>query len=132
MNKNQLDQYNLNENSDGLSTVTRKMVRERAVALAVMMGRSAHEVSKADWDQAKRELMGESNSEPEESAPESAAASEGWGPAPVSTGHHIPVPSGDDEDAEGRSDTERLVFEGVREAGDEQMRAARRPADNNP
>jgi hypothetical protein len=61
-----------------------------------------------------------------------AADSEGWGAPPVSTGRHVPIPSGDDEDAEGRSDTERLVIDGVREAGDEQMRAARRPADNNP
>ena len=35
----------LTENSAGIGTVTRKMVRERAVELAVINGRSAQEVS---------------------------------------------------------------------------------------
>jgi hypothetical protein len=87
---------------------------------------------KVTREQAKQELLDKPNSRTNEAAPVSAADSEGWGAPPVSTGRHVPVPSGDDEDAEGRSDTERLVVEGVREAGDEQMRAARRPADNNP
>ena len=37
-------------------TVTRNMLRERAVALAASNGRSAHEVLKSDWEQAKLEL----------------------------------------------------------------------------
>ena len=32
---------------------------------------------------------------------------------PGSTGHKVPVISGEDEDAEGRSDNERLVEEGI-------------------
>ena len=38
--------------------VTRGMARNRAVALAVMNGRPPHEVSKADWEEAKRGLTG--------------------------------------------------------------------------
>jgi len=38
--------------------VTRGMVRNRAVELAVMNGRSPQEASKADWEDAKRELAG--------------------------------------------------------------------------
>src|SRR5471030_559842 len=126
MNVHQPNQYNLTENSNSGLIITRKMVRERAVALAIMVGHSAHEVSKAEWDQAKRELIGELNLQLPETNPESVAESEGWGPAPVSTGHHVPVPSGDDEDDEGRSDTERLVEKGVRDAGRDQMREAAR------
>ena len=33
--------------------MTRGMIRNRAVALAVMNGRLPHEVSKADWEEAK-------------------------------------------------------------------------------
>ncbi len=55
---------------------------------------------------------------------ESAAVREGWDPVPASTGHHVHVPSGDDEDDEGRSDTERLVERGVKDAGRNQSRAA--------
>ena len=49
----------MTENSAGIGTVTRKMVRDRAVELAVINGRSAKEVSKSDWEQAKRELTGD-------------------------------------------------------------------------
>lgn len=46
------------ENTAGLCTVTRRMIRERAVARALGRGRSAAETSKADWEQAKQELLG--------------------------------------------------------------------------
>ena len=49
----------LTENSASIGTVTRKMVRERAVELAAINGHSTQEVSKSDWEQAKRELTGE-------------------------------------------------------------------------
>ena len=51
-------------NSIGIGTVTRKMVRERAVELAVINGRAAHDASASDWDQAKRELTGEPEIDP--------------------------------------------------------------------
>jgi len=130
MNTQQPKQYYLTENSSCLITVTRKMVRERAVELALVIGRSVHEVSKAEWDQAKRELMGATQPVPDEVVAESAAESEGWGTIPGSTGHQVPIPSGDDEDDEGRSDTERLVLAGASAAGREQSRAADSAAKN--
>ena len=36
--------------------MTRRMVREQATALAVISGRSAQDVLKADWEQAVRQL----------------------------------------------------------------------------
>lgn len=65
---NPLKQSVLTENAAELGTVTRKMVRERAVALAVAHGRSAQRVSKSDWELAKLELTGEAAS-PSVSAP---------------------------------------------------------------
>jgi hypothetical protein len=38
--------------------VTRGMVRQRAVELAVVEGRKPHEACKSDWENAKRELIG--------------------------------------------------------------------------
>ncbi len=38
--------------------VTRGMVRERAVELAIINGRKPHEASKSDWENAKLELIG--------------------------------------------------------------------------
>jgi len=54
--RNPLKQGALTENSAGLGTVTRKMVHQRAMALAVINGRSSGEVSESDWDQARRGL----------------------------------------------------------------------------
>jgi len=54
MKTNLLKNGNISENSAGIGTVTRKMVRERAIELAVINGRSAQDVSKSDLEQAKR------------------------------------------------------------------------------
>jgi len=119
--KQPLKQGILTENSTGIGTVTRKMVRERAAELAVIDGRLAHEASKSDWEQAKRELTGEPEIDPKEALLESAPESERWDPVPGSTGHKAPEASSEDEDEEGRSDSARLVEEGVSEAGHDQM-----------
>ena len=56
MKPNPLEQKALPENAHCHGAVTRKMARERAVELAATDGRSEQEASKADWEQAKREL----------------------------------------------------------------------------
>ena len=86
MKTNPLKQGVLTENSAGIGTVTRKMVRERAVELAVINGRSARDVSKSDWEQARRELTGEPDTDPKEAVLESAPESERWDPVPGSEG----------------------------------------------
>ena len=124
MKPNPLKEGALTENSAGIGTVTRKMVRERAVELAIINGRSAQEVSKSDWEQAKRELTGDSDTDANEAALELAPESERWDPVPGSEGHKVPVASGEDEDDEGRSDNERLVDEGIAGAEHDQTRQA--------
>jgi hypothetical protein len=116
MKTNPLKEGALTENSADIGTVTRKMVRERAVELAIINGRSAQEVSKSDWEQAKRELTGKPDVDPKEAILESAPESERWDPVPGSTGHKVQVAPSEDEDDEGRSDDERLVEAGIAEA----------------
>ena len=121
----------LTENSAGIGTVTRAMVRERAVELALINGRSAQEASKTDWDMARRELTGEPDADPKEAILDSAPESERWDPLPGSEGGKVPAATSADEDDEGRSDRERLVEEGVAGAEHDQMlhsaRAAAKP-----
>lgn len=124
MKINPLKQGVLTEHSAGIGTVNRKMVRERAVELAIINGRSAQEVSKSDWEQAKRELTGEPDADPNEAAIESAPESERWDPVHGSIGQKAPVAPSEDEDEEGRSDNERLVEEGIAGAEHDQMRRA--------
>jgi len=131
MKTNPLKQHALTENSTGPGKVTRKMARERAVELAATHVRSAHDVSKADWEQAKRDLMGEPDKDLKEMTRASASKSVRWDPLPNSIGYKVHVPSGDDEDDEGRSDVERLVEEGGKEAALDQMRQANREGEIN-
>ena len=124
MNTNPLKNGALTENSAGVGSVTPKMVQQRAVELAAINGRSAQDVSTSDWEQAKLELTGSSNWDSNEEVLESASESERWDPVPGSTGGKVPVAPGEDEDAEGRSDSERLVDEGMAEAEHDQTRLA--------
>ena len=126
MKTNPLKQGTLTENSQGIGTVTRKMVRERAVELAIINGRSAQNVSKSDWEQAKRELTGEPGMDAKETVLDAAPESARWDPVPGSPGHKVPVAPTEDEDEEGRSDNERLVDEGIAEAELDQANQAGR------
>jgi hypothetical protein len=129
MKTNPLKDGIISENSNGAGTVTRKMVRERAVELAIINGRTAQEVSKSDWEQAKQELTGEPDMDPKEAILESAPESERWDPVPGSTGHKVPVAPSEDEDDEGRSDNERLVEGGIAEAElDQSLQATKEEA----
>ena len=108
-------------NSAGVGTVTPEMVRKRAVEMAEIDGRTAQEVSLSDLQQAKRELTGGSDMDPNEATLEAAAESERWDPLPGSTGKIMPATAIDDEDDEGRGFSERLVDEGMLEAEHDQM-----------
>src|ERR1700678_2896379 len=128
MKTNPLKEGTLTENSAGIGTVTRKMVRARAAELAVIDGRPARDVPKSELEQATRELTGEPDTEPKDAILESAPESERWDPVPGSAGQKARVAPSEDEDDEGRSDNERLVEGGIAEAGLEQSEQATRAA----
>jgi len=127
--KTLLKDGNLAADAEGIGTVTRDMVRERAIELALISGRGAREVSQSDLEQARREFNGEPDTDPKEATLESAPESERWDPVHGSTGHKAPEGPGDDEDEEGRSNGERLVEEGIAEAEHDQMYQAAKEAE---
>ena len=126
MNTNPLKEGALTENSAGIGTVTPEMVRQRAAELAAIDGRAEQGVSASECEEARRELTGDLETDPEEAALESAPEAERWDPVPGSTGRKALSAPSEDEDEEGRSDNERLVEEGVAEAEhDQRVQAAR-------
>jgi hypothetical protein len=132
MTRNPLKDGNISENSFGIGTVTRKMVHSRAEELETINGDWLHEVSAADFEQARQQLTGESDSAPQAATLESAPESERWDLVPGSAGHKVLVARSDDEDDEGRSDNERLVEEGVAGAEhDQRLQAARKAVDSD-
>jgi len=86
MRRNPLNKGIIMENADGIGTVTPAMVAARARELAAINGRPPSEPSETDYQQAKRELTGEAETDPQEESSESIPDSEGWDPVPGSTG----------------------------------------------
>jgi hypothetical protein len=131
MNTNPLKQGILIENTAGIGTVTRGMVRQRAVELAIINGRPPQEASQNDWEQAKRELTGETEIDPKQALLESVPESERWDPVPGSSGDKVRVAPSEDEDDEGQSDSARLFEAGIQEAEHDQMLQAAKIQDEN-
>jgi hypothetical protein len=124
MRKNPLNKGIIMENADGIGAVTPAMVEARARELARINGRDSSKPTEADYQQAKRELTGEEETDPQEENLESVPESEGWDPVPGSTGRQAADSLGEDEDAEGRSESAQMFEEGVNEAEHNQMRRA--------
>lgn len=127
MEPNPPPQGQLPENSAG-GPVSRGMLRERAIELARLGGRAAHEVAKADWDEARRELSGQPDADPKQALLESVPESERWDPVPGSPGHQAAESPSEGEDAEGRNESAQLVDEGINEAERDQISVAAKAA----
>jgi hypothetical protein len=126
MRKNPLNKGIIMENADGTGMVTPAMVEARARELALIDGRDSSKPTKADYQQAKRELTGEDDIDPQQQNLESLPESEDWDPLPGSTGRQAAESLGEDEDAEGRSESAQMFEEGISEAEHDQMRQAAR------
>ena len=112
----------INQHGAGLGTVTPEMVQRRAREIALSDGRAGNEVTSADWEQGRRELLGASNSPNAESDIEEAGSTTGWDPAPPSIGHRADTQEVDDEETM----AEQLTQEGIEEADhDERVQAGR-------
>src|ERR1700730_16739351 len=121
MKKNPLNKGIIMENADGIGTVTPAMVEAGARELAVINSHGSSRPTKADYQQAKRELTGEEEIDLQEENLESVPESEGWDPVPGSSGRQAADSPGEDEDAEGRSEAAQMYEEGVNEAEHDQM-----------
>jgi len=119
--KNPLNKRVIMENADGTGTVTPAMVEARARELALIDGRDSSKSTEADYQQAKRELTGEEEIDPQQENLESLPESEAWDPLPGSTGRQVADSLGEDEDTEGRSEAAQMYEEGINEAEHDQM-----------
>ena len=121
MRRNPLNKGIIMENADGIGTVTPAMIEARARELARINGQDPSKPTDADYQQAKRELTGEEEIDPQEENLESMPESEAWDPLPGSTGRQAADSLGEDEDAEGRSEAAQMYEEGIDEAEHDQM-----------
>jgi hypothetical protein len=131
MKTNPLNTGMLTQNFAGIGPVTRAMVHSRAQELAVIAGRAPPHVTQVDYQQARRELTGESDMDRQDAILDAIPESKRWDPVPGSAGHQAPESPSEDEDEEGRSETEQLVDEGAEEAERDRMFQAARAAEKN-
>jgi hypothetical protein len=115
------------DKSAGIGTVTRQMVQQRAIEIAIVNGRSRHNVLESDWEEARRDLTGGQQVDPQEAALESVPESEEWDPVSGSEGHKAFEAASEDEDDEGLTDAAHLFEEGIEEAEHERMLEATEP-----
>jgi hypothetical protein len=105
---------------NGLGVPSPESVERRAREIALIAERDPEEFTDADWDQARRELLGaQANTAPEETE-ENAEVVEEWNVVASSTGHR--APRGEDDETLG----EQLVGDGIEEAAHDQMLEARK------
>jgi len=88
MKRDRNEEGRFSQRGRGLGTVTRGMVRKRAAELALINGRSEHQILDSDWAQAYRELTGVERLVPqpplEEQLPEGSRSG-----MPGSQGHQV-------------------------------------------
>ena len=95
-------------------------VERRAREIALIAERDPDEFTDADWDQARRELLGFVGPTAPEETEENAEVVEEWSVVASSTGHR--APRMDEEENLG----EQLVADGIEEAAHDQMLEARK------
>jgi len=116
MDNNLPNESILAENFTGIDPVTREGVHARARELALIDGRTPPDVTQADYEQAKRELTGESELDRQEAVLDSIPEAKRGDPVPSATGHQVPETQEEEEDVDGRSESEQLAEKGVEDA----------------
>jgi hypothetical protein len=113
----------INIHGAGLGAPSPEQVEKRAQEIALIDERDPKNFTDADWDQARRELLGETVQPSLEESPEAARMQEEWEMTPDDRGHRVNRQGAEnDEESVG----EQLVSDGVEEATHDQMLQARR------
>lgn len=98
-------------------------IEKRAREIAIIDERNPEEFSEADWNQARKELLGAEHPTPPEETKQSAGLTDDWYVAAPARGKRVPRPGVDEEE---ETVGEHLVTGGVEEATHDQMLEARR------
>jgi hypothetical protein len=106
---------------NGMGVPSPEDIEKRAREIAMIDERNPDEFSDADWNQARKELMGVENNTPPEETPDNAEVTEEWNVVPGSKGHRAHR-AGEDDEALGA----HLVSDGLEEAAHDQMLEARK------
>src|SRR6476646_4932289 len=119
MNDNSHPAGKISVHGNGFGAPGPDEIEKRAREIALIAERDPDEFTDADWDQARRELLGTVASNAPEETDDNAEVVEEWNVVASSAGHR--APRMEDEENVG----EHLVEDGVQEAVHDQMLVAR-------
>ena len=129
MDKNPSDNRVSTGNLTGIGPVPREIEHERMPDLTWDAGHPPRQRSPADADPAKRELTRAAGADQQEAILDSISEVKPWNPVPGSTGRQMSESPSEDEDDEGRSESEQRVDRGVADAERDQLLQAARAAE---
>jgi hypothetical protein len=120
--KEQSQSGKISLHGNGMGVPSPEQVEKRAREIAMIDERNPDEFTDADWNQARRELMGVEHPGPPEETEQNAEVTEEWNVVASSSGHRAPRPGVEEEETLG----EQLVTDGLEEAAHDQMLEARK------
>ena len=120
MNDNSHPAGKISVHGNGFGAPSPTEVEKRAREIALIAERDPNEFTDADWDQARRELLGAQVPSAPEETENNAEVVEEWNVVAASRGHH--APRIEDDESLG----EQLVEDGLEEAAHDQMVEARK------
>jgi hypothetical protein len=108
---------------NGMGVPSPEDIERRAREIAMIDERDPDEFTDADWNQARRELLGDLATQPPEEDEKNINLEEEWEVTPDNRGHRVPRPGVDEEE---ETLGEHLVSDGREEAAHDQMLEARK------
>src|ERR1700681_194264 len=108
---------------NGMGVPSAEDIERRAREIAMINERNPDEFTDADWNQARRELLGDLATQPPEEDEKNINLKEEWEVTPDNRGHRVPRPGVDEEE---ETLGEHLVSDGREEAAHDQMLEARK------
>ena len=108
---------------NGMGVPSPEDIERRAREIAMIDERDPDEFTDADWNQARRELLGDLTTQPPEEDEKNINLEEEWEVTPDNRGHRVPRPGVDEEE---ETLGEHLVSDGREEAAHDQMLEARK------
>lgn len=122
MNENHHPVGKITVHGNGVGAPTPEMVEKRAREIALIDERDPNEYTDADWDQARKELLGAENIPHAEDADSVIDGMSDRDSVPDESGHRLPRNGFDEDESVG----ETLVTGGLEEAAHDQMVEAAR------
>lgn len=114
---------------DGIGPGPGDLAQARIRAMAAIARRAERDLARSDDEHTKDELARKAGRKQQDAILDGLPELRPWNPVPGSSGHHTPEPLGEEEDGDGRSQSEQSADKGSERAQQERIRLAAEQSD---